>query len=59
MLDERMFNTDAWRARCNANIVDARRFDALEHARLMLEVYREVLPGLSADEAPLRSVSGQ
>jgi glycosyltransferase involved in cell wall biosynthesis len=59
MLDERMFNKDAWRARCNANIVDARRFDALEHARLMLEVYREVLPGLSADEAPLRSVSGQ
>jgi glycosyltransferase involved in cell wall biosynthesis len=59
MLDERMFNQDAWRARCSANIVDARRFDALEHARLMLEVYREVLPGLSADDAPLRSVSGQ
>jgi glycosyltransferase involved in cell wall biosynthesis len=59
MLDERMFNKDAWRARCSANIVDARRFDALEHARLMLEVYREVLPGLSADDAPLRSVSGQ
>ena len=59
MLDERMFNKDAWRARCNANIADARRFDALEHARLMLEVYREVLPGLAADEAQLRSVSGQ
>ena len=59
MLDERMFNQDAWRARCSANIVDARRFDALEHARLMLEVYREVLPGLTADDAPLRSVSGQ
>ena len=59
MLDERMFNKDAWRARCSTNITDARRFDALEHARLMLQVYREVLPGLSADEPPLRSVSGQ
>jgi hypothetical protein len=59
MLDERMFKQDAWHARCSANLVDARRFDALEHARLMIEVYREVLPGRLAGDAPLRSVSGQ
>ena len=59
MLDERMFKQDVWHARCSANLVDARRFDALEHARLMIEVYREVLPGRFAGDAPLRSVSGQ
>jgi glycosyltransferase involved in cell wall biosynthesis len=60
LLDERMFNADAWRARCIAGIADARRFDALEHARRMIDVYRELLPAAFADEAPpLRSVSGQ
>jgi glycosyltransferase involved in cell wall biosynthesis len=59
MLDERMFNQGAWRARCAANLIDARRFDALEHARLMIEVYRELLPGQFTEEPPLRSVSGQ
>lgn len=59
LLDERMFDRAAWQARCAANIVDARRFDALEHARLMIDVYRELIPGLSADDLPLRSVSGQ
>lgn len=60
LLDERMFNADAWRARCIAGIADARRFDALEHARRMIDVYRELLPEAFADEAPpLRSVSGQ
>jgi glycosyltransferase involved in cell wall biosynthesis len=59
LLDERIFSQDAWRARCAAGIADARRFDALEHARLMIDVYREVLPGLFAGDAPLRSVSGQ
>ena len=60
LLDERMFDADAWRARCAAGIADARRFDALEHARKMIEVYRELLPAAFADEAPpLRSVSGQ
>lgn len=59
LLDERSFDQEAWRARCAAGIADAKRFDALEHARLMLDVYRELLPGLCADETPLRSVSGQ
>ena len=60
LLDERMFDSQKWRARCAAGIVDARRFDALEHARRMIDVYKELLPGLFAGEAPtLRSVSGQ
>jgi glycosyltransferase involved in cell wall biosynthesis len=60
LLDERMFDRDAWRARCVAGMADARRFEPLEHARLMIEVYREVLPELFADGAtPLRPVSGQ
>jgi glycosyltransferase involved in cell wall biosynthesis len=45
LLDERAHNGDAWAARCAAGIVDARRFDALEHARRMIEVYRELIPG--------------
>jgi len=60
LLDERMFNAEAWRARCVAGIADAKRFDALEHARRMIAVYRELLPAAFADEPPpLRSVSGQ
>jgi glycosyltransferase involved in cell wall biosynthesis len=60
LLDERMFNADAWRARCVAGIADAKRFDALEHARRMIDVYRELLPAAFAHEPPpLRSVSGQ
>jgi glycosyltransferase involved in cell wall biosynthesis len=60
LLDERMFEREKWRARCSAGIVDARRFDALEHARRMIDVYKELLPALFAGEAPpLRSVSGQ
>jgi len=60
LLDERMFNAVAWRARCVAGIADAKRFDALEHARRMIDVYRELLPAAFADEPPpLRSVSGQ
>jgi hypothetical protein len=55
-----MFEREKWRARCSAGIVDARRFDALEHARRMIDVYKELLPALFAGEAPpLRSVSGQ
>ena len=59
LLDERMFEADAWRARCIAGIADAKRFDALEHARKMIDVYRELLPAAFADAPPLRSVSGQ
>jgi glycosyltransferase involved in cell wall biosynthesis len=57
LLDERADNPEAWRARCTAGILDARRFDALEHARLMIEVYRELLPGrLGAPVRHLRTV---
>jgi glycosyltransferase involved in cell wall biosynthesis len=60
LLDERMFNAGAWRARCVAGIADAKRFDALEHARRMIDVYRELLPAAFADEPRrLKSVSGQ
>jgi len=47
LLDERQADGTAWAARRAAAVADARRFDALEHARKMLEVYRELLPGLS------------
>jgi glycosyltransferase involved in cell wall biosynthesis len=56
LLDERASNPEAWSARCAAGIVDARRFDALEHARLMIEVYRELLPGLGVEVPHLRRV---
>lgn len=60
LLDERMFDSASWQARCAAGIADARRFDALEHARLMIDVYRELLPGLLADDVQtLRPVAGQ
>ena len=60
LLDERMFDRAAWQARCAAGIADARRFDALEHARLMIDVYRELLPGLLSDDVrTLRPVAGQ
>jgi glycosyltransferase involved in cell wall biosynthesis len=48
LLDERVSTPEAWKARCDAGLVDARRFDALEHARLMIDVYRELLPGIHA-----------
>lgn len=56
LLDERASNPEAWSVRCAAGIVDARRFDALEHARLMIEVYRELLPGLGVEVPHLRRV---
>ena len=56
LLDERASNPEAWSARRAAGIVDARRFDALEHARLMIEVYRELLPGLGVEVPHLRRV---
>ena len=56
LLDERASNPEAWSARRAAGIVDARRFDALEHARLMIEVYRELLPGLGVAVPHLRAV---
>ena len=56
LLDERASNPEAWSVRCAAGIGDARRFDALEHARLMIEVYRELLPGLGVEVPHLRRV---
>jgi glycosyltransferase involved in cell wall biosynthesis len=47
LLEERRENGEAWAARRAAAIANARRFDALEHARTMLDVYRELLPGLA------------
>lgn len=49
LLEERRADGEAWAARRAAAIVDARRFSAIEHARKMLDVYRELLPGLSED----------
>jgi glycosyltransferase involved in cell wall biosynthesis len=46
LLDERAADGPAWAARRAAAVTDARRFDALEHARRMLDVYRELLPSI-------------
>lgn len=46
LLEERRADGDAWATRRAAAVVDARRFSAIEHARKMLNVYRELLPGL-------------
>jgi glycosyltransferase involved in cell wall biosynthesis len=51
LLDERHADGAAWAARCAAAVADARRFDVLEHARKMLDVYRELLPSLSEADA--------
>jgi glycosyltransferase involved in cell wall biosynthesis len=50
LLDERAGDRTGWAARRAAAVADARRFDALEHARKMLDVYRELLPGLSDND---------
>ena len=47
LLDERRADGEAWAARRAAAVADARRFDVLEHARKMLDVYRELLPALA------------
>jgi glycosyltransferase involved in cell wall biosynthesis len=51
LLHERQGDGTAWAARRAAAVADARRFDALEHARKMLDVYRELLPALSGPDA--------
>ena len=56
LLDERRADGAAWAARRAAAVADARRFDALEHARKILDVYRELLPGL-ADKDDIDSVA--
>ena len=45
MLDERESQPEAWVRRRADALHAARRFDALSHARGMLEVYRGLLPG--------------
>jgi glycosyltransferase involved in cell wall biosynthesis len=47
LLEERHGDRQAWARRRAAAVMDARRFSAIEHARKMLGVYRELLPGLS------------
>ena len=54
LLDERDGDGAAWAARRAAAVADSRRFDALEHARRMLDVYRELLPAIPQ----LRVVAG-
>ena len=50
LLNERAADGEAWAARRASAVADARRFDALEHARQMLDVYRELIPALSQVE---------
>jgi len=45
LLDERERRPEMWERRCADSLHAARRFDALNHARSMLEVYRDLLPG--------------
>jgi len=45
LLDERARRPEMWERRCADSLHAARRFDALEHARGMLSVYRDMLPG--------------
>ena len=45
LLDERENRPETWTRRRSDALHAARRFDALSHARGMLEVYRDMLPG--------------
>jgi glycosyltransferase involved in cell wall biosynthesis len=54
LLDERANDGSAWAARRAASVADSRRFDALEHARRMLDVYRELLPAIPLIDVPGR-----
>jgi glycosyltransferase involved in cell wall biosynthesis len=51
LIEERRADGQAWAKRRAAAVMDARRFSAIEHARRMLNVYRELLPGLSDGRA--------
>jgi glycosyltransferase involved in cell wall biosynthesis len=51
LLEERVADGKVWASRRAAAVADARRFDPLEHARQILDVYRELLPGLSEGDA--------
>jgi glycosyltransferase involved in cell wall biosynthesis len=46
LLEERADDGEAWAARRQAALANAQRFDPVEHARRMLDVYGEILPGL-------------
>ncbi len=50
LLEERRGDGQAWARRRAAGIMDARRFSAIEHARKMLDVYRELLPGFGESD---------
>ena len=45
LLDERARRPEMWERRRADSMHAARRFDALSHARGMIEVYRDMLPG--------------
>ena len=52
LLDERARRPEMWERRRADSIHAARRFDALSHARGMLEVYRDMLPGRIPEVEP-------
>jgi glycosyltransferase involved in cell wall biosynthesis len=52
LLAERASSPEAWSARREAAMVDARRFNALDHARRMIEVYHELLPDVVPELKP-------
>jgi len=58
LLEERAADGEAWASRRDAAVKDARRFDPLEHARRMLDVYRELLPAMSESDvvSPARAM---
>ena len=57
LLDERAQRPEMWARRQSEALHAARRFDALSHARGMLDVYRGMLPGRVA--APALEPEGQ
>ena len=59
LLDERAAQPGTWRERRSAAVIQARRFDPLEHARRMSDLYLELLPDAGRARAShLRLVAG-
>jgi glycosyltransferase involved in cell wall biosynthesis len=53
LLDERARRPEMWERRCADSLHAARRFDPLNHARAMLTVYRDMLPGRIPELEPV------
>lgn len=59
LLDERLSRPGTWRERRSAGIAQARRFDPLEHAQRMTNLYLDLLPHFGRGRTPhLRLVAG-